>query len=70
MIFNHESHVAPDTPSCGVCHKALFKINEPGTPLRGGVSYERIHEEDLCASCHDGSHAFSIEDDCTFCHQG
>jgi c(7)-type cytochrome triheme protein len=33
------------------------------------LTYERIHEGDLCASCHDGERAFAVADDCTACHR-
>ena len=46
----------------------MFRINEPGRPVTGELTYDRIHEGSLCASCHDGEHAFAIDDDCTFCH--
>lgn len=68
VTFNHESHVDPEDPACGICHATLFRINAPGTPHEGELDYERVHEGDLCASCHDGEHAFAVEDDCSFCH--
>jgi len=46
----------------------MFRINAAGRPHQGELSYDRVHEGDLCASCHDGEHAFAIDDDCTFCH--
>jgi c(7)-type cytochrome triheme protein len=69
VTFDHASHVDTDAPDCGVCHRTLFAINEPGITIQGSWSYERIHEGDLCASCHDGQDAFSVEDDCTICHR-
>jgi c(7)-type cytochrome triheme protein len=68
VTFSHESHVDPEAPDCATCHSTMFRINAAGTPHEGELSYERIHEGDLCASCHDGKHAFAIEDDCSFCH--
>jgi c(7)-type cytochrome triheme protein len=35
----------------------------------GEVTYERVHEGDLCASCHDGVTAFAVDEDCASCHQ-
>jgi c(7)-type cytochrome triheme protein len=68
VTFDHESHVDSRSPSCVACHQLLFRINEPGTPVEGALSYERIHEGDLCASCHDGQQSFAVDDDCTLCH--
>ena len=68
VVFDHESHVDPGNPRCGNCHASLFRINAAGTPHEGELNYERVHEGDLCASCHDGEHAFAVEDDCSFCH--
>jgi c(7)-type cytochrome triheme protein len=68
VVFNHESHVDPESASCGQCHASLFRINAAGTPHDGELTYERVHEGDLCASCHDGERSFAVEDDCTFCH--
>jgi c(7)-type cytochrome triheme protein len=69
VVFSHESHVDRDAPRCGACHAAKFLINTPGTPYRGELSYERIHEGDLCASCHDGQKTFGVDEDCSFCHR-
>ena len=68
VVFNHDSHVDPQAPACGTCHVTMFRINEAGMPVTGELTYERIHEGDLCASCHDGERTFAVEDDCSFCH--
>jgi len=68
VVFRHESHVDAQRPDCAVCHETLFKITASGTPTEGDWTYERIHEGDLCASCHDGNRAFGVDEDCTFCH--
>jgi c(7)-type cytochrome triheme protein len=68
VVFNHESHVDPAEPRCQSCHGGLFRINAAGQPLEGELSYERIHEGDLCHSCHDGKSAFAVDDDCSTCH--
>lgn len=69
VTFNHESHVDPGAPDCWNCHTRNFSIIESGIPRQGSITYERVHEGDLCASCHNGEKAFSVMDDCTFCHQ-
>lgn len=69
VIFDHETHVDARAPACGTCHAHLFKLSIPGAPIQGELSYERIHEGDLCASCHNGEEATSVDEDCEFCHQ-
>jgi c(7)-type cytochrome triheme protein len=68
VTFHHESHVDAGRPDCASCHMTRFSITSPGELLLGAMSYERVHEGDLCASCHDGVQGFGIEDDCEFCH--
>ena len=69
VTFNHETHAYFDGATCATCHSRGWSLQRAGSPLVGAPSYERIHEGDLCASCHDGSQAFAIDDDCSFCHQ-
>jgi len=71
VTFSHLNHFDADVKSCNVCHSARFSMRERGKPLDGAVTYERIHEGDLCAFCHNGEEAFSTIDDeeCENCHQ-
>ena len=69
VVFDHATHVDTSAPDCSRCHAQLFSIEVSGRPLRGEWTYERIHEGDLCASCHDGKSATAIEEDCTWCHR-
>jgi c(7)-type cytochrome triheme protein len=66
--FDHAVHVDPCEPDCGICHEAAWSITRTLRPRVGDRSFERIHEGDLCASCHDGTRAFGIADDCVGCH--
>mgnify|MGYP001827277680 CR=1 FL=1 len=70
VVFRHGTHVEALGSSCASCHQATFRLNEPGTPISGTITFERIHEGDLCGSCHDGERAFAVDDDCTWCHAG
>jgi c(7)-type cytochrome triheme protein len=69
VTFRHETHVGADRPACATCHRGLFSINSAGTPIEGEVGYDRVHEGDLCASCHDGTKAFAVADACETCHR-
>ncbi|HXV77099.1 MAG TPA: Ni/Fe-hydrogenase cytochrome b subunit [Candidatus Polarisedimenticolaceae bacterium] len=62
VVFDHRSHVDPHEAACDTCHRSMFRINEAGVPLTGALDYERIHQGDLCASCH------ATDDDCGLCH--
>jgi c(7)-type cytochrome triheme protein len=68
VVFDHSTHVDAAAPRCAGCHTDLFQLLEPGRPMRGELTYERIHEGDLCFSCHNGQGAFSV-DDCFSCHR-
>ena len=67
--FSHGSHVDTRNPSCGPCHNGPFRLTVAGQPVFGEMTEKRIHEGDLCASCHNGKAAFSVQDDCSACHQ-
>jgi c(7)-type cytochrome triheme protein len=68
VTFDHASHVTAGPGACLTCHETLFQLTAAGAPVAGQLSYERIHEGDLCASCHDGERAFAVEEDCSLCH--
>jgi c(7)-type cytochrome triheme protein len=69
VTFDHATHLAASDATCRACHQTLFRITATATPVAGELSYERIHEADLCASCHDGERAFAVEEDCGLCHR-
>jgi c(7)-type cytochrome triheme protein len=66
--FSHQSHVDTAEPKCATCHTDMFSMQKPGMPLSGELSGDRAHEN-LCGSCHNGTNAFSVEDNCDACHQ-
>jgi c(7)-type cytochrome triheme protein len=69
VTFRHETHwTLVDRATCATCHATGFRLRSPGTPQTGALTQERIHEGDLCASCHNGRAAFAVDDDCTLCH--
>ena len=69
VTFSHRNHVDAKNPKCGACHNGPFRLTEAGKPVVGELSQKRIHEGDLCASCHNGKAAFSVQDDCSACHR-
>lgn len=69
VTFSHATHVDSASPSCLPCHSGDFSLLSPGTPTRGSITDDRVHRGDLCASCHDSSKAFGINDDCGACHR-
>jgi c(7)-type cytochrome triheme protein len=69
VTFSHATHVDAAEPRCAGCHAGTYRINLPGALVTGGWSLDRVHQGDLCASCHDGTRAFAIIEDCERCHQ-
>ncbi|MBZ5638759.1 MAG: Ni/Fe-hydrogenase cytochrome b subunit [Acidobacteriia bacterium] len=69
VTFSHRRHVDASSPKCGACHNGPFRLTVRGRPVSGEFTRDRIHEGDLCASCHNGKAAFSVQDACSACHQ-
>jgi c(7)-type cytochrome triheme protein len=67
VVFDHGFHVDADAPDCSVCHRGGMPIlaSADGTPRLMG---EALHEPRACGACHDGEEAFSVDEDCEFCH--
>ncbi len=63
VTFSHDAHTAMF--GCRECHPDLF------TPGKGNprVTMDQMAEGASCGACHDGSTAFSVEEDCENCHQ-
>jgi c(7)-type cytochrome triheme protein len=69
VVFSHAIHVeAQDRPDCSACHQLLFSLQERGKPVSGEVTYERVHEGDLCGRCHNGTKAPAVVNNCQSCH--
>jgi len=70
VTFRHESHVDTSQPDCGLCHRGLFRINEPGRPLSAVPTADGESQfHPLCGSCHNGTKGFDLQTDCGVCHQ-
>jgi len=63
VVFSHEAHTGMF--GCDSCHPDLFT---PG-PGNKKVSMDAMSEGKSCGACHDGSTAFSVEENCESCHQ-
>lgn len=69
VTFRHTTHVDDEDPNCESCHPELFKILEPGTLTTGVLSMEEMYDGKQCGVCHNGQKGFSVEDDCSICHE-
>jgi len=69
VVFNHSSHVDVKSPECGSCHAGEFRILSDASVEPGPMLMDPMSEGHHCGRCHDGETAFSVEDDCEFCHQ-
>lgn len=70
VTFSHLTHVDQKKPNCTVCHPALFKILEKGTPAKGGpIRHSMMEGGRQCGACHNGKAAFGL-DNCAACHRG
>jgi c(7)-type cytochrome triheme protein len=68
VTFSHLSHVNQAEPKCATCHAALFSMQAPGKPLTGELNMDSTHGA-LCGSCHNGTGAFKVDENCDVCHQ-
>ena len=65
VTFRHSSHVDPSAPDCVSCHAdGTSFLGRKEAPPAG-----LMHDKKNCGGCHDGTSAFSIEDDCSPCHK-
>ena len=60
--FPHTAHL--ENFSCDECHPDLFKAKRGANK----ASMEDMAAGQSCGACHDGSGAFSVEEDCESCH--
>ncbi len=64
VVFSHTVHVALASGKCGGCHPAPFHMLQP----TGGITHEEMNAGRQCGTCHDGTAAAGVTDDCTHCH--
>lgn len=63
VTFSHLVHSSMF--GCEECHPDLFKAERGANR----ATMEEMGEGKSCGACHDGSAAFSVEDNCESCHQ-
>ena len=62
--FSHSAHLDMDF-GCDTCHPDLFKAKHLGQKM----TMDAMNGGEYCGACHDGSTAFSVEEDCESCHE-
>lgn len=67
--FSHETHVGGFGFDCGTCHDDLFAMEGGAMTSSEDFSMDAIYEGRYCGACHDGSMAFSAQENCTACHE-
>ncbi len=65
VSFRHASHVDPSAPDCLSCHGNSYSFLGRTQAPPAGLMHDTKH----CGGCHDGTSAFSVEDDCAACHK-
>lgn len=69
VTFSHASHFDRRHPDCTVCHPALFKILQKGSPTQGvPIRHSSMEAGRACGACHDGKASFGL-DNCDVCHR-
>ena len=62
--FNHDVHTGMF--GCGECHPALFVPKHGKNPK---ATMANMEQGNSCGTCHDGSAAFTVKENCDTCHQ-
>jgi c(7)-type cytochrome triheme protein len=64
VTFSHQTHVTFADGKCVACHPVPFRMLQPTT----GITHEEMNAARQCGTCHDGSKASGVRDDCAHCH--
>jgi len=64
VTFSHEIHTGMF--ACSECHPGIFKAKRNSNH----TTMKEMYKGESCGSCHDGSSAFGVKEDCTVCHAG
>jgi len=64
VVFSHDAHVRSASLQCQECHTKIY-LN---TKKHAIVIMENMEKGKSCGTCHDGTAAFSIKNNCEKCH--
>ncbi|GAB4167592.1 MAG: hypothetical protein Tsb0017_18300 [Geothermobacteraceae bacterium] len=62
--FPHAVHT--EMYGCDECHSGIFTPDRKANPA---FTMDQMSEGEACGACHDGSTAFSVNDNCDSCHK-
>lgn len=69
VIFEHRVHLGKNF-NCQSCHPDIFAKKAGEVEERDDFTMASFRQGKYCGRCHDGSTAFSVDTDCTWCHIG
>ena len=65
VVFRHETHVSLNSDKCTACHPEPFSI----LGSRSKITHAEMDAGKSCGTCHDGTKASGVQDDCFHCHE-
>jgi c(7)-type cytochrome triheme protein len=63
--FSHYNHLDALGKKCTLCHNKVYNIVRTKNPA---FSMDEMRKGKACGACHNGTKAFSVDDDCSSCH--
>lgn len=67
VTFSHLNHFDAVGRDCPSCHNKIFNLDPKKNPT---ATMADMAKGKSCGACHNGNNAFSVEGDCTTCHDG
>ena len=68
-IFEHRVHLGKKI-NCQSCHPEIFAKKAGQVEEKDDFTMANFRQGKYCGSCHNGTTAFSVDTDCTWCHIG
>jgi c(7)-type cytochrome triheme protein len=69
VIFEHRVHLGKNF-NCQSCHPDIFAKKAGQVEEKDDFTMASFRQGKYCGRCHDGTTAFSVDTDCTWCHIG
>jgi len=69
VIFEHRVHLGKNL-TCQSCHPEIFAKKAGQVEENDDFTMASFRQGKYCGRCHDGTTAFSVDTDCTWCHIG